>query len=45
VHWDLISIQRPEYGGGEITFDGELIRKDGMFVVDDLLCLNPENLS
>ncbi len=45
VHWDLISIQRPEYGGGEITFDDELIRKDGMFVVDDLLCLNPENLS
>lgn len=45
VHWDLISIQRPEYGGGEIFFDGELIRKDGRFVVDDLTCLNPENLS
>lgn len=44
VHWDLVSIQRPEYGGGEIYFDGELIRKDGLFVVEDLIPLNPENL-
>ncbi|MCO7124268.1 aminopeptidase [Sporolactobacillus shoreicorticis] len=44
VHWDLISIQRPEYGGGNMYFDGELIRKDGLFVVDDLKPLNPENL-
>ena len=43
-HWDLVLIQRPEYGGGEIYFDGELVRKDGLFVVDDLKCLNPENL-
>jgi aminopeptidase len=45
VHWDLISIQRPEFGGGEIYFDGELVRKDGLFVVEDLKCLNPENLA
>ncbi|MDY3240888.1 MAG: aminopeptidase [Anaerovoracaceae bacterium] len=44
VHWDLVMIQRPEYGGGEIWFDGELVRKDGLFVTDDLKCLNPENL-
>ena len=44
IHWDLVMIQRPEYGGGEIWFDDELIRKDGLFVVDDLKCLNPENL-
>ncbi len=44
VHWDLVLIQTPEYGGGEIYFDDELIRKDGRFVVEDLLCLNPENL-
>ncbi len=44
IHWDLVLIQTKEYGGGEIYFDGELIRKDGLFVVDDLLCLNPENL-
>ena len=44
IHWDLVTIQRPEYGGGEILFDGELIRKDGLFVTEDLLCLNPENL-
>jgi aminopeptidase len=43
-HWDLVYIQRPEYGGGEIYFDGELIRKDGVFVPDDLKCLNEENL-
>ena len=44
IHWDLVLIQTPEYGGGEIYLDGELIRKDGKFVVEDLLCLNPENL-
>ena len=44
VHWDLIQIQTPEYGGGEIWFDDVLIRKDGLFVLDDLKCLHPENL-
>ncbi len=44
IHWDLVQIQTKEYGGGEIYIDGELIRKDGKFVPDDLLCLNPENL-
>lgn len=44
VHWDMVQIQRPEYGGGEIWFDDKLIRKDGMFVIDELLPLNPENL-
>lgn len=41
VHWDMVAIQTPEFGGGEISFDDELIRKDGRFVVDDLLPLNP----
>lgn len=44
VHWDLVLIQTPEYGGGEIWFDGVLIRKDGRFVLPELECLNPENL-
>ena len=44
VHWDMVQIQRPEYGGGEIWFDGELIRKDGLFVKDELKKLNPEYL-
>ena len=44
VHWDMVSIQRPEWGGGEIWFDDELIRKDGLFVQEDLLKLNPEHL-
>ena len=44
VHWDLVQIQTKEYGGGEIYLDGELIRKDGLFVTEDLKCLNPENL-
>ena len=44
VHWDLVMIQRPEYGGGEIYFDGRLIRKDGIFTLPELSCLNPENL-
>jgi aminopeptidase len=45
IHWDLVFIQRPEFGGGEIRFDDEVIRKDGRFVVKDLEGLNPENLS
>lgn len=44
VHWDLVLIQRPEYGGGEIYFDDKLIRKDGLFVLPELECLNPEKL-
>ena len=44
IHWDLIQIQTPEAGGGEIYFDDILIRKDGLFVIDELKCLNPENL-
>lgn len=44
VHWDMVLIQRPEYGGGELYFDDVLIRKDGMFVHEDLKGLNPENL-
>jgi Leucyl aminopeptidase (aminopeptidase T) len=44
IHWDLVLIQREEYGGGEIYFDDVLVRKDGRFVVKELECLNPENL-
>ncbi|MBP1155031.1 MULTISPECIES: aminopeptidase [unclassified Paenibacillus] len=44
IHWDLVLIQRPEYGGGEIYFDDQLIRKDGLFVIPELEPLNPENL-
>lgn len=44
IHWDMVLIQRPEWGGGEIWFDGELIRKDGKFVPKDLQGLNPEKL-
>ena len=44
IHWDLVLIQRPEFGGGEVWFDGELIRKDGLFVSEDLKGLNPDRL-
>jgi aminopeptidase len=44
VHWDMVLIQRPEWGGGEVWFDGELIRKNGLFVPNDLKPLNPANL-
>jgi aminopeptidase len=45
IHWDMVMIQTEEYGGGEMYFDDELIRKDGLFVPDYLQCLNPENLA
>lgn len=44
IHWDLVLIQTPEYGGGEIIFDDVVIRKDGQFVLEELKSLNPENL-
>ncbi len=44
IHWDLVYIQTPEYGGGEIYFDDVLIRKDGRFVLDELQPLNASNL-
>ncbi len=44
IHWDLVCIQRPEHGGGEIRFDGQLIRRDGLFVPRALQRRNPESL-
>ena len=40
IHWDLVLIQTKEYGGGEVYFDDVLIRKDGKFVLDELMNLN-----
>jgi aminopeptidase len=45
IHWDMVCIQRPEFGGGEIYFDGKLVRKDGLFVPEALQVLNPEWLA
>ncbi len=44
VHWDMVLIQREDYGGGEIWFDDVMIRKDGIFILPELEALNPENL-
>jgi aminopeptidase len=43
VHWDMVSIQRPGYGGGEIYFDGKLIRRDGEFLPKPLRSLNRDH--
>jgi aminopeptidase len=45
IHWDLVLIQRTDFGGGEIWFDGECVRRDGRFIVPDLEGLNPERLA
>lgn len=44
VHWDMVLMQTPAYGGGEIYFDDQLIRKDGLFVLPELKTLNPDLL-
>jgi len=44
IHWDMVNIQRKDYGGGTIHFDGKLIRKDGLFVPKTLQSLNPDRL-
>lgn len=43
VHWDMVCIQRRNYGGGEIYFDGKLIRRDGEFLPKELRTLNRSN--
>ncbi len=45
IHWDLVQSHAPENGGGEIWFDDVLIRKDGIFLLDELLDMNPDRLS
>jgi len=44
IHWDMVNIQRADYGGGTVHFDGKLIRQDGLFVPKQLQSLNPANL-
>lgn len=44
IHWDMVCIQRKDYGGGEVWFDGKLIRKDGLFIPPALQALNPDRL-
>jgi aminopeptidase len=44
IHWDMVCIQRPDFGGGTVAFDGKTIRKDGLFVAPELLDLNPDRL-
>jgi len=41
VHWDMVLIQREDWGGGEIHLDGKLLRKNGIFVDEELASLNP----
>ncbi|MDD2227671.1 MAG: aminopeptidase [Clostridia bacterium] len=45
IHWDMVLCQLSEFGGGEMYFDDALIRKDGKFIIESLLPLNPENLA
>ena len=44
IHWDMVCIQRPDHGGGTVTFDGERVRQDGLFVLPELMALNPDQL-
>lgn len=44
IHWDMVCIQTPEWGGGEISFDGKVVRRDGLFVGEGIEKLNPQYL-
>jgi aminopeptidase len=44
IHWDMVNIQRKDYGGGTIHFDSKLIRENGIFTAKSLLPLNPDRL-
>jgi aminopeptidase len=45
IHWDLVLMMDAQAGGGEIYFDGQLIRRDGQFVLSSLEELNPDRLA
>lgn len=45
IHWDMVCIQTPEYGGGKIYFDGKLVREDGLFGGEGIDKLNPDYLT
>jgi aminopeptidase len=45
VHWDIVCLQTPDCGGGEVYFDDVLVRKDGEFVLDELAPLSAEELT
>jgi aminopeptidase len=42
IHWDLVQLQTPEFGGGTVSFDGRPIRVDGRFQDEELSPLDPE---
>jgi aminopeptidase len=42
IHWDQVCMQDPAHGGGEIWLDGKLLRKDGIFVMEEFKALNPK---
>lgn len=44
LHWDIVLMQDARHGGGELWFDDLLVRKDGIFVLPELVGLNPESL-
>ncbi|RPJ48837.1 MAG: aminopeptidase, partial [Candidatus Latescibacterota bacterium] len=45
VHWDMVLIQTEKHGGGEVWFDGKLVRKNGLFVLPELEGLNPDRFA
>jgi aminopeptidase len=44
IHWDLVLIQTEARGGGELYFDDELVRRNGIFMQHDMVGLNPDHL-
>lgn len=45
IHWDLVHIQRRDYGGGQLFFNRRLVRENGLFVLKRLRPLNPRGLT
>lgn len=36
IHWDLVCIQTPDYGGGNVWLDGKLVRENGDWIHPEL---------
>jgi len=42
VHWDLTLLMHPQFGGGKVILDGEVIQENGKFLDPELAILNPK---
>ncbi len=44
IHWDMVKMLTPEYGGGSVIIDDRLIQENGIFIPEELKSLHSKKL-